>query len=518
MLAHGDTIEIGNTVFRFDAPDAPQRRVSSYDDDEEMSTVAGKPMRSEEPAPVVAPPVRPKTLPPPTPIRPRSPSSFPVGSAQLPASTMPLPQMANRAPMLPPPAAPTMLAADPISQPMAMPQPFAAPPPATRPPLLAGYPQFSEMGPHNGMPLMIQSNGHRGDVSTAHVAPASYSMPVAMPGQSVPRFATAPLSKRTKMVLGAVALALLAGITTIAIVKGNSKGKPAAAAATAKATEPARKPAPTVTPLPEAPKQAPPKQEPPKLAVVPPPTQEAPKQEPPKQVTPPPRQEQPKPRQEQPKPKRQVARVAPPPQRPDPPPKKDPPKRVAALDTGEARAKADALYRAKKFSEAASVLASAAKSADDSEARELRHIADLYVKIGRGLNSGTAPAARPTDAFGTLRQTQNLDRAAGGAFSSTIEEALAKVAPRAATGFMADKNYEQAHAAVVEAEKLGAGSSGTNMVKQALDHAAQVLYTEASKEADDNPSQAKEKCKRILNFADQKSPWFSKAAKLQASL
>ena len=83
---------------------------------------------------------------------------------------------------------------------------------------------------------------------------------------------------------------------------------------------------------------------------------------------------------------------------------------------------------------------------------------------------------------------------------------------------MADKNYEQAHAAVLEAEKLGAGTSGTNMVKQALDHAAQVLYTEASKEANDNPSEAKEKCKRILNFADQKSPWFSKAAKLQASL
>jgi hypothetical protein len=140
------------------------------------------------------------------------------------------------------------------------------------------------------------------------------------------------------------------------------------------------------------------------------------------------------------------------------------------------------------------------------------------VKVGRGLNSGMAPAARPTDAFGTLRQTQNLDRAAGGAFSSTIEEALAKVAPKAATGFMADKNYEQAHAAVLEAEKLGAGTSGTNMVKQALDHAAQVLYTEASKEANDNPSEAKEKCKRILNFADQKSPWFSKAAKLQASL
>jgi hypothetical protein len=362
-------------------------------------------------------------------------------------------------------------------------------------------------------------------------------MPVSMPGQSVPRIATGQLSKRTKMILGAAGLALLAGITTIAIVSGGSpKAKPNAAApgpgsATAKATEPVKKSETTVTPLPDPPKQ--------QIAVVPPPKQEPPKQDPPKVVvvTPPkqepakvvvvtpPKQEPKKdpPRQEPPRkdPPKQVAKVVTPPHQDPPrqdPPKKDPPKRVATADTGEARTKVDALYRLRKFNEAASVLSAAAKSADDSEARELRHIADLYVKVGRGLSSGTAPAAKPTEAFPTLRQTENFDRAVGGAYAGTIEEALTKVAPKAATAFMADKNYEQARLAVLEAEKLGAGSSGTNMVKQALERAAANLYAEASKEASDNPSEAKEKCKRILNFADSKSPWYAKAAKLQASL
>jgi hypothetical protein len=198
-----------------------------------------------------------------------------------------------------------------------------------------------------------------------------------------------------------------------------------------------------------------------------------------------------------------------------PPKHETPPKRVAVVDTAEARTKADGLYRQKRFSEAASVLATAAKSADDSEAKELRHIADLYVKVGRGLSSGTAPAAQPTDAFPTLRQTENFDRAAGGAFTSDIEAALKKVAPKAASSYLADKNYEQARLAVIEADKQGAN---TTIFKQALERAAADMYNQASKEASSDPGAAKDKCQRILNFADPKSPWYQKAAKLKGSL
>ncbi|MBV8757110.1 MAG: FHA domain-containing protein [Deltaproteobacteria bacterium] len=559
MLASGDAIEIGNTVFRFEQANGAPRPFASYsEEDEEMSTVAGKVVRHDlEHDPPAAPiQSRPKTLPPPTPIRPRSPSTFPAqpmppGLAPTPASTLPLPQMAGRAPMAQP-QSPTLLAAEPLvtSQPMqAMmqqpSQPYSIP--QQRGQMFNDYPQYSEMPPGQGLgPLVVPQNGQRLDPSTAHVAPTPYAMnsmngmlsgplsaarPSAMPG--------AQLSKRTKMILGGVGLALLAGITTIAIVSGGSSKKPAQPAGTGSA-------APIAAPKPEAPKPEPskitatpieqPKQDPPKVE---PPKVDPPKVEPPKQVVvvPPPPKQEPPPKKEPPV----VAKKDPPPVvKKDPPPKKDPPvvvkkdppprqetpkqdppkkdpapKRVATVDTGEARTKADGLYRAKRFSEAAATLASAAKTADDSEAKELRHIADLYVKVGRGLSSGTAPAAPPTEAFPTLRQTENFDRAAGGAFTSDIDAALKKVAPKAASAFLADKNYEQARLAVIEADKQGAN---TTIFKQALERAAADMYNQAAKEASSDAASAKDKCQRILNFADSKSPWYQKAARLKATL
>jgi outer membrane biosynthesis protein TonB len=522
MLANGDTIEIGNTVFRFDQPEGATRRQPSFsEEDEELSTVAGKPLRSEPPEPELQPQLRerPKTLPPPTPIRPRSPS---VGFAQTqappppqPASTLPLPQMANRAPMIAQPQSPTLLASEPVSAPMpAMmpPQYQHGVPPR---PLMAGYPQYADLPQQNvyGNGLLISPNGHRGDASTAHVPPMSFQMGAAV---AQPRAAGGQLSRRAKLILGAAGLALLAGITTVAIVKSSAPAKKSAAStpgpgsaviaktipSPAQVAPPPSVPTTQDPPKQEPPKQEPPKQEPQKVAVIPPPKQEPPKKDPPKKETP-----------------RIVKRESPPPPRREPPPKKEPPpKRVAALDTDSARSKADELYHAKKFGEASNVLAAAAKSADASDAKELRHLADLYVRVGRGLSSGTAPAAKPEEAFVTLRQGEDYDRAAGGAFQSEFESALAKVAPKAAASYMADKNYEQARNAVLEAEKLGASTTGTSMVKQALDRAAQDLYNQASKEASSDPASAKEKCQRIINFADSKSQWYQKAARLKASL
>ncbi|HSN27071.1 MAG TPA: FHA domain-containing protein [Kofleriaceae bacterium] len=548
MLASGDAIEIGNTVFRFEQPNGAPRRFSSYsDEEEELSTVAGKVVRHELPDPEApaahdvpmprAAHPRGKTLPPPTPLRPRSPSTFPAPMPPIvspqPAST--LPQMAGRAPIA---SAPTMLAAEP-SAPMPAMQPLSQPYPAAQPrALFNDYPQYADMPPGQGLgPLVVSPNGQRGDMSTAHVAPTPYAMGGMLSGP-MPAARPVPgvtLSKRTKMILGGAGLALLAGITTIAIVSGGAK-KPSAGASKGSAagiaaptpetpkTEPPKAETPKIVATPiETPKVETPKQEPPKVET---PKVETPKQEPPKQVVvvPPPKQErkEPPPKKETP-PKKEppvIARKETPPPRQEtpkqePPPRKDPPKRVATLDTGEARTKADGLYRQKRFSEAASVLASAAKGADESEAKELRHIADLYVKVGRGLSSGTAPAANPTDAFPTLRQTENFDRAAGGAFTSDLEAALKKVAPKAASSYLADKNYEQARIAVLEAEKQGAN---TTIFKQALDRAAADMYNQASKEAGSDPGAAKEKCQRVLNFADPKSPWYQKAAKLKGSL
>ncbi len=115
MLANGDSIEIGNTTFRFEQHEAPRPVAApetfdvDLDDDDEPSTVAGKKFDTT-PQPY-APPPRPKTLPPPMPARSRTTTQPPhqafslppapmPGMGAIPASTMPLPQMANRAPLV----------------------------------------------------------------------------------------------------------------------------------------------------------------------------------------------------------------------------------------------------------------------------------------------------------------------------------------------------------------------------------------------------------------------------------
>jgi hypothetical protein len=546
-LSNGDVIEIGNTVFRFDGPlNQGRRKLRFPDDGAEASTVAGKPMLSDAPAHErVTARERSKSAPPPTPLRPRSvspapPLQMPQSTPPQPASTLSLP---GRLPFAAPSPAPSMLAA-PISAPLpaAMAPTFSAQVTAQRP-TLASYPQLTDLPQQNvyGNGILIAPNGTRNDASTVHVAPTpftsgggTFASPMRVP---VPQ-----LTRRAKLILAGSGLVLLAGITSIAVVKSSgpttAKAESLAAGSGALtedksitlvnpakpiATDPPKSitsnpPKPIATDPAKPITTDPPKSitsNPPKVVIV------TPKSDPPKKDptthpdSPPKKAGAPKVTQKDPPPKKD------PPPHEDPPPKKEPsPKKVAIADSGDARTKADALYRAKKFSEASRVVAAAAKSADDTEARELRHLADLYVRVGRGMSAGTTSSAKdnPTDAFTTLRQTENYDRAAGGAFSNDIEEALAKIAPKAATAYMSEKNYEQARIAVAEAEKLGAGTTGTTMVKQALERAAQDLYGQANKEASSDPASAKDKCKRILNFADSKGTWYQKAARLSNSL
>ncbi|MBA3455221.1 MAG: FHA domain-containing protein [Deltaproteobacteria bacterium] len=271
MLANGDAIEIGNTTFRFELPNGPPRSRSSFDvddpmddddddDDEEMSTVAGKPLRSEELAtpshlpssslPIPAP--RAKTMPPPAPLRPRSPSSLqspplypptgampgplsaamtgaipgPASSAAmtnpmggpLPATTLPMPQQQSTRPMAP--NTPTML-----GDAMGIPLPGSLPPTL---PGQGGQPQmfnaYSNGGPQQNMAQMLVVNGAPGRdaPSTTLVPPTPYGgMPVMVPqGYNAPA-----IPRRTKLILGGAGLALFAAIATVAIIKGAGGGK-----------------------------------------------------------------------------------------------------------------------------------------------------------------------------------------------------------------------------------------------------------------------------------------------------
>ncbi|HSD91188.1 MAG TPA: FHA domain-containing protein, partial [Kofleriaceae bacterium] len=280
MLANGDLIEIGNTVFRFEQEKGPvrsdQRTMDLPDEEEELSTVAGKPLRPEileiepAPTPVVGRPQRPKTLPPPMPLRSVGASQPPpLGMPPQPASTLPLPQMANRPPLAHP-GMPTMLG-DSHGRPLpGMPPQNGMHHNGMAPTTLPGqpapprpsypYPQATEIPPHSvhAQMLLVQSQNRRGDASTAHVPPMSYDpMLGALPPLQQQRYTPPQLSSRAKYILAGAGLAILAAIATIGIVKSSS-AKPKAEAATTNgsASQPKKKKTgPTVEAIkPDAPK------------------------------------------------------------------------------------------------------------------------------------------------------------------------------------------------------------------------------------------------------------------------
>nr|MBA3820884.1 hypothetical protein [Deltaproteobacteria bacterium] len=451
--------------------------------------------------------------------------------------------------------APTMLGADAMHRPLlaldALPVPHSAlpstipgqgvlaahPPHPQHPAPGYGYPSAADL-PMHAQQLHIHGAGvPRDATSTALVQPQPYGM---MMAPAPAPYVQPQLSRRTKLVLGGAALTLVAAIATIAIIKGSTGPAPLASpgpSSPAKQTEPTVE---SITPDGSAPTRASAKTEPVVKAVtVPAPEVEPPKTitkiEPPKTIT---KIEPPKtitkveptkveptkveptkvePKQETRQERRRrldrertertpTVAVADPVTPPTP-------KRTA--DTTDAKTKADRLYREKKFNEAASVLRSAS-SVGGSDGSDLKSAAAVYEQVGRNFNVGMGPATKPTEAYDALNRAANLDRGAGGAFSTEIQAKLAQVAPRAAVAFMAAKDFSKAFQAARAAETYGGANPSTKSVRSALEDRAGELYATAIKELDANPDAAKSKLREIKSIVDGKSPWYAKASKALA--
>lgn len=568
MLAHGDMIEIGNTVFRYDQPNgAPRASKGAFDEDEEMSTVAGKPLLRQDPVDDPPPPPqrlqRPKTLPPPVPLRSAHVSTPPPNAFQAtnpfqpppplqPASTLPMPQMANRPPLPMPlggpmgPMGPMVGSGSPTMLGDAMGMPMAPAPMHLQNMQLNGmqqtipgqglqhpsypYPQAAEIPPHSvhAQMLMIQTQGRRGDNSTAHVAPAHYDPLIGMPP---PRYDNAPqVTKRTKLAIAGVALALLTGIVTAAVVKsGSSKSRPAATAKKETGKKDPKKDAPKietakptaepiVVPAKDTPKPPEPKGEIAKTA-------DAPKIEPKVEAKAPEPKVAPKVEAKAPEPpkveKKVIVKAEPPPKKKRTEARREPttvapaPKRVAvAVDSSGAIDRANGMYKNKKFNDAANVLATAAKTASEDEASDLRDKSKKYGLLGKAYAQGMAPAQKATIAFEALQQASNLDANVGGEHQTEINDKRAAIAPKAAVAFSASKEWGKARTAYQVAQRAGSSDPNLAIVKQKLEAAANELYVAANAEASSNPGPAKEKLKQIRTIVDPKSPIAIKAQAL----
>jgi hypothetical protein len=587
MLANGDAIEIGNTTFRFEQPGVDAKQLETFDvDTDEPSTVAGKPLgKADTGQPTYATASRPKTLPPPMPLRTRTATQPPaqpysLPPAPIPASTLPMPQMANRPPIVqmgPPmpvhhaPRSASMSAAmtstaaprhtsaamnatgGPLvstsapTHPMSPSSPMMVPPPMIgsspmnaisapmNAPTLLGdplgttnrglgppgpspampspmpmpmpqlfYPQATEIPPHSVHALLnIQAQNRRGDGSTAMVHATPYRGANHVSARMLPP----QLSRRSKLVIGLVALTLFATITTFAIVHATTKPKSTATAAAPPPKPkfapdlktPATTPPPVIAPAP-TPKPTPPP--PPVVTTAP---------TPPKPAPPPP----PAPPKPETHPVVAVHHSEPRPEpRPEPAPVEEPhaatPKHTASAD--DARDKADKLYKDKHFVEAANVLLAAAKSADGDAGKELKLKASRYSGLAHAYNQGMAPGAEADDAFESLRTALGLDQNVGGHFADEINDKIKKIVGGAAVSFMANRELEKAHTAVIQAEQLGVSNNSISSVKRKLEQEAGDLYAQANTTGFSSP-EGKEKLRKIKAIVDSSSSWYQKASK-----
>ena len=543
-LANGDSIEIGTTTFRFDLVTAPRPAGSSSQldgfasDDDEMSTVAGKPLTGKPldsvdvrlDTPPRVQPMRPQTLPPPVvgartlskhDGHPARGGASPQGTpGPLPATTLPLPQMSNRVG----PHAPTLLSGEPL-------RPLHAQLPAqamygtgsgySQP---GGYPQANEIPPHSvhAQMLVAAQLNQRGDHSTAHVQPVAYNS--GLVAQPAPRFTPPPLSKRAKLTVLFGGLAVAALFTTIAAIKSGSAPKTASipvAAKTAGGTTPSRLIArPTATPIepakPEPPRQEATKIEPKPLAKIEPTPVAKVEPKPVAKVEP---KVQPKPatpKQAPPQPTNARKVTAVKVDRPEPP-KQEPPtpkadKRVATAEAASDRA--ESLYRDRKFSDASNLLTEAARSADASDARDLRVKSQKITLFAKVFNTAMAPGSKAKEVFDQLQTATNYDQSLGGFFQADIAARLQTIIGKAAVGFFGAGNFDKAHQVVAKADAIGAGGDNNiKLVRQNLEAKAQQLYGEAMSAQSANPAEAKDKLKQVKGMTDSKSPINQKATK-----
>ncbi len=555
MLANGDTIEIGNTSFRFDHPNGFARpQAATYDvdlDEEEPSTVAGKPIRDDIATPAQMPsPLRAKTIPPPAPLpRPRPVSSAPpmkaapMGmaypsasnghNAALPASLQPTmsPHQGIQAPHHSPHQGmsplqhaqplqqlqraalgsnqPTILGnhMDGMQNVMPTTIPGQGPPVHPSQPQLQAYAYPSASEQHAKM-LVITNQPGRDATSTALVQPTPYGngmQPMMVPQQQA--YVSPQISRRTKLLLGGAGLSLLAAIATIAIIKGASGSEksdnavgPGSDGSAGQPTKPVvTKPvieSIEIKPDPKRPTIDPKKTEPPKVD---PKKTEPPKVDPKLAITEPPKVDPKKTTKRDPKKDRTpVTPVV---------------KRVATGgDIDVYKVKADGLYRQKKFNDAAGTLRSAAGSFSGADSTALLSLAGTYEQFGRKYNLGMAGTTSPAAAWEYLKTALSFD--IGGAYKEEIQTKLQQISTKAALTFIGAKNYNRAVEAVRLAEQTGGPSGSTKIVRDGLESYAGELYTAAAKEIDSNPEAARSKLKQIKGLVETKSPWYQKATKL----
>ena len=195
-----------------------------------------------------------------------------------------------------------------------------------------------------------------------------------------------------------------------------------------------------------------------------------------------------------------------------PPPRRTPapPRETTNGSRGSsgAKSKAASLYKQRKFSEAASVLRSAARSASRGEAKSLRSTASNYSAVGSGLAKGSGEAVSAATA---LSKALAADRRAGSVHQSLIKAKLRLYAPKAAKSKLARKDWVGARRMADLAAAVGASSS-VRPVRAKLESTAGQLFNSAvSASKSGNKKKARKLLKQVTSMVPSSSRWHRKA-------
>ncbi len=193
-------------------------------------------------------------------------------------------------------------------------------------------------------------------------------------------------------------------------------------------------------------------------------------------------------------------------------------KKHGGRSTQDVKNDANALYRAKRFADAATLVTSSLPAFSGADSQELKAVAAVYSQLGKTYNVGMAPGTKPIDAFVALRKAIGYDRDAGSAYVAEMEHVLVTVASKAALSYTAAKEYELAFTAVRTAESLGSQSPTNKSVRDRLEELATELLRSAASDQATDPEGAKKKLHQIQGMVDPKSPTYAKATKQLSGL
>lgn len=138
-------------------------------------------------------------------------------------------------------------------------------------------------------------------------------------------------------------------------------------------------------------------------------------------------------------------------------PKRNDPPKVNKGKTSAIKAAARGLYKRERYADAADKLENAADDFDGDEADELFALADKYRQIGKLLNN--VKSSNPTSGLSALKKALAKDRSVGGSLSKLIRLRIGEIAPKAASAYMAKKNYSKAKSAADDAKRENAGAA-----------------------------------------------------------